>query len=232
MAPAARSSRRGPMGGDEGRPVKKKIRGSPALLYCFGGLAVLGVLALVVYFSKSSKMKEVKEVLKQREETFENNMSKAKSAFERAHNAGLLWVIGQEPGANPEEKTLDPKLREKLFGSFASDPNIYNVIMEWNYKDKKQKDRENKQFLYPDRLKVEKIDNQGREDNGLALTYGFAESRTIPVVIAEKRLRPKDGDTANSGGLIMVIVKAEKDHIFEKAQQAKARNAAAAEEKK
>jgi hypothetical protein len=66
----------------------------------------------------------------------------------------------------------------------------------------------------------------------LALTYGFAENRTIPVVIAEKRLRPTDGDAANTGGLIMVIVKAEKDHIFEKAQQAKARNAAASTEEK
>ena len=214
---------------DEGRPIKKKIRGSPALLYCFGGLALLGVLALVVYFSKSSKIKEVKEVIKQREEIFENNMSKAKSAFERAHNAGLLWVIGQEPGANPEDKTLEPKLREKLFGSFQSDSNIYNVIMEWNYKDKKQKDRENKQFLYPEKTKVEKIDNTGREEGGLILTYGFAENRTIPVVIAEKRLRAKEGDTANSGGLIMVIVKAEKDHIFEKAQQAKARNSTTSE---
>lgn len=210
MAPAAstRPSRR--LAAESGAPVKKRIRGvGKELMICFAVLSVLAVVAVVLGVIRSRQKRDAARIIKDREEAFEHNMKLGLETYQRAENAGLLFVMGKE-------QTPD----EKLFGPFKNDDKVYNIIFDRVYKDKKNNVKTEQKAMFVDRLKVESVEH-GREENGIRINYGLAENKTVPIVIARKPVKPAEGDSANLGGNITIIARAEPDEYFEKAKTAK-----------
>jgi hypothetical protein len=225
--PSGRSARGG-AAEQGGKPGKyKKRRGGPELIIAFGVISLLGISAAVLGVMRNKQKADVEGTIKTQQDIFDRNIKLASDSFERADQVGRLYVMGKEPNAVPDAKELDPAVKTKLFGSFQTDSNVYNVIYDWNYKDKKQKVKTRQEFLYPDRVRIEKMDH-GKEENGVRFNYGFADGKTTPIIIASKSVKPQEGDQANTGGMITVIVKAEKDNVFEKAMNAKPKEPAAA----
>jgi hypothetical protein len=63
---------------------------------------------------------------------------------------------------------------------------------------------------------------KAKEEGDIHLTYGFGDSaKNVPVIIASKSVKGAEGDTANTGGKITVIVKAENDYNFDAAKNYK-----------
>ena len=211
------------------KPIKKKVRGGPELLYAAGIIAVLGIIALVLGVMKNGKQKEVETLIHERQQALDDNMKLGKDAYRIAETAGMLYVMGKEEGIPAEKKdALPAKLDEKLFGSLRSDSKIYNVIYERNFKDKKNKEQTDQRALNPNRLTLNSIPEYGEVDHDVKVMYGFAENKTVNVVIASKSIPPEANDAANLGGIITVIVRANPDERFERALHPKAKEGDAA----
>jgi len=201
---------------------KRKVRGvGKELMICFGVIAVLAVAAVVLFFVQRSHNVIIIRKIEVLKEIFERNMKLGFDTYQRAENAGLLFVTGKD------DKATD----DKLFGAFKSDSKIYNVIFDRIYKDKKNQTKTEQRSMFKDRLRIESIESKGREENGVSANYGFAEDKTIPIVVAKKFIKPVQGDSANLGGAIMVIAKAESDDVFENAKKPRAAPAAPEKDK-
>ncbi|MCY3021826.1 MAG: hypothetical protein NTW87_22685 [Planctomycetota bacterium] len=213
-APAAgtRSSRRveaeGGRGGVGG--IKKRRRGGPELVIAFGVIALLGVVALVLNVVRTKEQRQVAGEIEVRERTYRENLELGANMYVKAEAAGMLFVMGKE------EKASD----DKLFGPFRNEEKIYNVIYDRNYKDRGKQTKNEQRAMFPDRLRVEKME-RGKEENSLRLNYAYADSKTVPLVIANKSIKAAEGDAANLGGSITVIVKAREDRYFEGGRKAK-----------
>ena len=184
----------------------KKVRSGPELLIAAAVLGGLGVLAVVMYFVKQNQVRDVESKLEQRVEVLNRNWKMAQEKFQTAYNTGLTFVMGKEEVSE-----------DILKAPFLGDDKIYNVIFIRNYKDNKNKDKTQVVTIDQGRMRIEKMGNPSKEDGDLKMNYALAEGRTLPIVVAERFIKPEKDDKANMGGTITIIVKAEKDHNFEKA---------------
>jgi hypothetical protein len=212
-ASAARAGRRsGAVRMDGGPPIKKKVRGvGKELMVSFGVIGLMAVAALVVYIVVSRSNREKTRWQEEQAKILESNMKLGFDSYQRAENAGLLFVMGKD------EKAAD----DKLFGPFRGDDKIYNVLYDRIYKDRRNKPMTEQKAMFADRRTGVGSIEKFKEENGVRVNYGFAENKTIPIVIARKMIKQTPGDNANLGGEITVIVKAATDHIFENAKKPK-----------
>lgn len=195
--------------------VKRRRKG-PELLIAFAVLAVMGVLAGVLYVTRNKQIRDVEQKKAAREETYENNMKLGMDMYMKAEECGVKFVIGKED----ESITGDEqKLRAKLFGRFQKDDKIYNVIYDRRYKDKKTKEKNDIKQLFADRTHLETIQARSKQDHDIRLNYVMAENRTFNCVMASKIIPPAPGDTVNQGGTITIIVKAQDDPTFQSARK-------------
>jgi hypothetical protein len=195
-----------------GAPVRKKVRGGGKELMIAGGvIGFLAILALVMYSKRSGEETERKKTQAEQEAIFNTNMQAGFRALLRAESVGSQYVVGKEADITPD----------KLFGPFRSDDKVYNVIYDRNFKGERQPGSEQK-AMFPERLKLGRMEQHCREDGGAKCCYGFVDG-TTPVVVATKPYKSAEGDTANLGGLITVIVKADNDRKFENARNPKAK---------
>jgi hypothetical protein len=219
VASAARSSRRAPVPvpPDEIRSTSGSVRGTAArglrkeILICFSVLGVLCIGTVILGVTRWQARKKVLIELERQQQIYENNLKRGFDAYQRAEAAGLLFVI-------KGEATSD----SALFDALKRDELIYNVVYDRNYKDRHNAVRSEQKAMAPDRHKVETIEKWSKDDLEVHCSYGFAEDRTMPVVIASKNIKSLNGDTANLGGKITVVVKAENDLKFENAKKPKA----------
>ncbi|HYG76314.1 MAG TPA: hypothetical protein VEK08_15015 [Planctomycetota bacterium] len=213
---SARISRRD-QGDGGGRPIKKKQRGGPELMIAGGVIALLGIVAAVIYVNKSKKINDVESGKREQQELFDNNMKLGFDYYMKAENSGLPYVLGREKDdiINDEQK-----LASRLFSQFQGDDKVYNVLFERRYKDKKAKEKTDQKFMFPDKNRIERVD-RGTEMNKVRVTYGFAENKSIPLVWAEKIIPSEQGDQANLGGKITVLVKATEDNVLRAAKERK-----------
>lgn len=220
MAPAAsaRSSRRD-AGAGIGKPKKQRGVGG-ALMVCFGALGFLGLVAGILFVTKSSEKKKVESIKNENLERYESNIKLGFDYFQKAETQGMLYCMGKENEALLGDKA---KLREKLFAPFVHDEKIYNVLYERRYKDKKAKEKPDQEFLYPERNRIDRTE-KGELKNEIRVVYGFAENKTIPLVVASKTIKPQEGDQANLNGSITVMVKAQEDNIFKTTREHKPQN--------
>ncbi|MCY3020419.1 MAG: hypothetical protein NTW87_15475 [Planctomycetota bacterium] len=202
--------------GYAGEPRRKKKRGGIELLIAFGAIALLGVIALTLYVIGEQKRRAAAGRAAAQEAILQRNMALAGGTYAQAESAGMLFVMGKDPGAT----------NETLFGPFRTNEAVWNVIYDRNYKEGRPPAlRTEQRAMFPDRLRFDKVEHT-REDNGVRLNYAFADNMATPVVIASKAIKGADGDTANPGGVITVVVKAENDDRFENAKRKKAEKAA------
>lgn len=180
------------------------------LLLCFGVLALMGIGAVVLGVIRSGQAKKVTDIKGERERIFNDNMKLGFDMYQKAETIGLLWVMGKD------DKATD----DKLFGPFKNDDKVYNIVYDRNYKDKKNASKMEQKAMFPDRLRVEKVEH-GKEDNGIRVSYGLADNKSLCIVLASKPIKPQEGDSANLGGMITIIAKAEQDDFFTKAKTAK-----------
>jgi hypothetical protein len=213
-AGAARSSRRA-AAAESGAPAsasvrRRKPRGGKEILIALGVIGALGVLALIMYMTKSSQLKEVGDIEKERKRIFEENMRRGEDAYVKAEAAGKLWAMGKDNNT------------DKLFAPFQGDSKVYNVIYDRNTKDKRGNSKAEQKAMDPAKLSIIKFDNKSKEGStGAQIQYGFGDNRTKPIVVASKAIAPEAGDQVNGGGRITVIVDAEWDDWLRKNKDAK-----------
>jgi len=197
-------------------------KGGPELMIAIGVIAVLGLSSVAIYVSKSGQKREADSIKAKRDEVLESNMKKAEEVYNRASNTGKKFVMGKEAA---DFDTV------KLFEPFKSDSNVYNVIYDRNYKDRRGKDKTDQKAMYPEKLRLEKMDFS-QERIGVRYNYGFAENKTIPIVIGSMLIPGEKDDAANMGGSITIITVAEEkgDFYFESARVARKPAVAAAPE--
>jgi hypothetical protein len=138
------------------------------------------------------------------------NFALAFDQFSKADAAGRLYVMGKEEADE-----------SKLLASFRGDEKIYNVIYERSLKEKRGANTTEQKALFPDRLLFHTMSTPFKEDQEVKMNYGLADGKATPIVIAKKFVKAAEGDQANLGGTITVVVRAEKDRNFTKAQEAK-----------
>jgi len=200
-----RSERAGGVGG------KKKVRGGPELIIAGGVLGLLAIACGAFYVMRTNEKKQVLGELEKRVEILNKNWKKGEEAFARADTAGRLYVMGKEEFS--PDKQLAP---------FKGDADIWNVIYEKRYKDKKAADKTEVKAVDDTRMKLYPMNSPAKAEGDFSMTYGFADAeKKMPVVIASKNIKGPEGDTANLGGKITVVVKAEEDHNFENARNYK-----------
>jgi len=203
---------------ESGRPAGVNIGrraayvGKPLLL-CFAILGVMAVTAGVLYVIRSRQTRDIKRIQTEEQEIFERNMALGFDKYRTARNAGLLFVMGKD-------KAEGQALEDKLFGPFRNDDKVYNVIYDRNFKDRRNLQQTEQKAMFRDRLRVDSIEH-GKEDSGVRVIYGFAENKTVTIVISREPIKAETGDNANLGGMITVIAKAESDKFFDKAKQPK-----------
>ena len=189
----------------------KKVRGvGGPLMMCFGILGFMGLVAGILFVTKSSEKKKVEALKTAEEEKYENNIKLGFEYYQKAETQGLLYCMGKENEALLGDKA---KMREKLFAPFVGDDKVYNVLYERRFKDKKAKEKPEQEFLFPERNRIDRTE-KGEMKNEIRVVYGFADNKTIPLVVASKNIKPQEGDQANLNGQITIMVKAEEDHIF------------------
>jgi hypothetical protein len=189
--------------------VRKKVRGSgKELLYCFGGLAAVGVILFVLYNQRKQEQQQAEEHREAQEKIFKLNLQRGFATCKLAETAGFNFL-------STGEKTEDAQ----LFGPFKNDDRIYNVVYERNYKGERQPFLSEQKAMYPGRLWLLQMHELSGQDAGVTCCYGFAENKAVPVVVAKKVVRSKEGDEVNLGGMVTVMVKADNDERFERARQ-------------
>ena len=212
VAPAgrgsAKSQRNERAGGGGGG--KKKVRGGPELLIAAGVLGLLAVVCIAFYVMRTNERQAAESELEKRISVETRNWKKALESFDKAYNAGQQYIVGKEEFS--PEKHQNP---------FKADPEIINVIYEKNYKDKKAANKTDVKSVDETRLTLYPM-NKSKEEGDIRLSYGFADSaKNIPVIIATRSIKGPEGDQANLGGKITVVIKAENDHNFDNARNIK-----------
>jgi len=189
---------------------KKKTRGGPELIIAAGVIGVLAVACIIFYVMRTNERKQVHGEIEKRDEIEKRNWKKALGAIDKAYAAGQQFVVGKEEFAPEKHKA-----------PFSSDADFVNVIYEKNYKDKKAANKTDQKSMDETRLTLYPI-NKVKDEGEIRMSYGFADSaKNIPVIIASKPVKGTEGDQANLGGKITVVVKAENDFNFDNAKNYK-----------
>lgn len=193
--------------------VKKKKPPMPVKELIVAGAVVvlLAVAAIAVYVVKSSERAKINKDKEEQKNIFESNVKLGKDAMDKAIKAGTLYMVGKA------EAGFDEK---SLFAPFKDDPKVFNVAYDRTTKDRRQNDisTSKKMFEDSDHYNVVKLNNTKEFPPDLVVSYGWAQGKTIPVVVATKVIKPNQGDVVNLGGVITVVVKAEEDDFFKKAR--------------
>jgi hypothetical protein len=182
------------------KPRKKSSGGGTELAICLGVIVVLIVAVIFFWMKRDSEFKQYKQEVRLKKKARETNVSRAYKAWQQAYQTGKSFVMGRAPDAKPDE----------LLGPLRSNPDIYNVIFDRSYKDKRNKQAEQQVALDTSRLRVMRYGAATVRD-GIAMYYGMAEGETLPIMLAEKFIEAEKGDKKNLGGKITVIVKAERE---------------------
>lgn len=206
-APGQSSRMSGRSGGVGG---KKKARGGPELMIAAGIIVVLGVTAAGLYVMRKNEHADVIRKLEEAVRVEKENFALAFDMFSKADAAGRLFVMGKEEADEG-----------KLLASFRGDEKIYNVIYERSLKEKRGANKTEQKALHSDRLLFHTMSNPFKEDQDVKMNYGLADGKATPIVIAKKFIKSAEGDQANLGGTITVVVRAKTDRSFANAQTAK-----------
>ena len=205
---SASSSKRGAVA-----PIKKKKPPMPVKELIIAGVAVvlLAGTAITVYVVKNSERAKVNKDKDEQKNIFESNVKLGKDAMDKAIKVGTLYMVGKV------EAGFDEK---SLFAPFKDDPKIFNVAYDRTTKDRRQQDVSTSKKMYEDsdHYNVVKLNNTKEFSPDLVVSYGWAQGKTIPVVVATKVVKPNQGDLVNLGGVITVVVKADEDDFFKKAR--------------
>jgi len=216
-APARASARKSAGGigrtrGEDGGK-KKKVRpmGGKELLLAAAGIAILAGIVMFLAFRNSSRQKAANDAVTAAAEAEKNNYDAAEKTFNLAFEKGHNLLFGKEEFNEA-----------KHFGGFRSDNNVYNVIYERRFKDKKGNEKPQQNAMYPDKLSLMKTE-YGTEREGIRINYALADGKATNVVIATKNLKPPEGDTLTVSASLTIIVKAPvEDPKFDKARNVQA----------
>lgn len=184
----------------KGRARKKGGGGGTELAICLGVIVILIVAVIFFWMKRDTEFRQYKQAKRQLRKAREENVNRAYRAWQNAYQVGRAFVTGEQPDAKPED----------LLGPFQGKENIYNVIFDRQYKDKKNKPAEQQIAMDKSRLRVMRYGSPTTKDK-ITMYYGMAEGETLPIMLAEKFISAQEGDKKNMGGKITVIVKAEKE---------------------
>lgn len=185
--------------------------GGKELMIAAGVLAVLAGGVIFKSMQNSSKQKAVTQAIEAKAEAERMNYDAAEKVWRLAEEKGHDLLFGKEEFNEA-----------KHFGAFRSDPNVYNVVYERRFKDKKGNEKPQQNALYADKLSLVKTD-YGTERDGLRINYALADGKATNVIIAVKNMKIPEGDTLTVSAQLTVIVKAPaEDDKFNKARNAQA----------
>ncbi|MCZ7649307.1 MAG: hypothetical protein M5U26_29295 [Planctomycetota bacterium] len=201
---SARASARGSQRGaaEEPKPKGRKRGGGGGgteLAICLGILVVLLVTCGVMWSYRNNERSEFERETRAKKAAQEANEDKAYQAFNRALSVGASFIKGENANMTDDE----------LFASFRSDPDVYNVIFNRMYKDKRNKDQTDQRTMDKSRLRIKQFGGGSIKD-GISISRGKAENDTMDIMIATKRVNAEEGNKANLGGDILIMVKAVK----------------------
>lgn len=207
------------------RSSQRSKRTGPELLIAGGVIAALTVIAGILYVVRQGQQRESDALKGEQNSELLANLTVTKEVLTKAHETGLLWVLGK----NPDK---EDKAEEILFAPFKADPNVYNIIYERFSVDKRFQPQNVKIPMYKDRKTEGKFDIAGtrmeripqfKADSDTTYKYALAESKTVMLVSAIKSIKGEPDNKINTGGTIEVIIRAknDKDDLFSNALKPK-----------
>lgn len=197
-------SARGGVGGDpkdkKAKAPKRSRGGGTELAIGLGVLTLLIVVCVVLYVQRNQEKRDFDAETKATNRAKEENIDNAMAAFRQAEAVGMAFVTSKNEKATEDE----------LFAPFRSSSNVYNVVYNRQYKDKKRAVQTDQHALHKERLTSVGIGGTLAMKEGVAINLGKAEGNSIDIVIARKSYSPDKDDKSNNGGEILVIINAVK----------------------
>jgi hypothetical protein len=205
-------------------PARRGVAGPPRkqaplpikeMMIAGGGILLIIAICLVIYVVKNGEQRDAKAKIKQQNDLYEANIELGRSELARAEKVGTLFIVGEE--------TVPEKDRTKLFGPFEGNKQIFNVIYDRGYMDKKSRNAEAKHDVRmlnddPERYKFAML-SKGVDEGKLNISYILVNNGKTPAIKAKKVIPGKPNDPANAGGQIEVWVLAQQDDYFERAMK-------------
>lgn len=188
--------------GKKGQSIRKSGGTGGGKELMIGGIVivVLCVAVGIMYVQKNGEIRSAEEAKRLANKATEDNLDRAKTAFRDAERAGMAFVTSKN------EKATD----EELFGSLKSNEVVYNVVYNRNYTDKRRSSQTEQRAMYKERLTSVGIGSSLGTPDGIQINTGKADNGSLDIVIARKNYTADKDDKTNSGGEILVIVKAVK----------------------
>lgn len=184
----------------KGKPRRGGKGGGTELAIGLGVLTLLIVVCVVLYVQRNQEKRDFDNEVRQSNRAKEENIDNAMAAFRQAEGVGMAFVTSKNEKATEDE----------LFAPFRSNENVYNVVYNRQFKDKKRAVQTDQHALHKERLTSVGIGGTLATKEGVSINMGKAEGNSIDIVIARKGYLPDKDDKSNNGGEILVIIKAVK----------------------
>ncbi|MBI3830731.1 MAG: hypothetical protein HY291_14515 [Planctomycetes bacterium] len=188
--------------GKKGQSMRKAGGTGGGKELMIGGIVivVLCVAVGIMYVQKNTEIRDATEAKRLANKATEDNIDRAKTAFRDAERAGMAFVTSKN------EKATD----EELFGSLKGNDTVYNVVFNRNYTDKRRSNQTEQRPMFKERMTPLGIGTSLGTPDGIQINKGTADNGSTEIVIARKNYMADKDDKTNSGGEILVIVKAVK----------------------
>lgn len=163
-----------------------------------GVIALMVVGAIVVYSNNNAKIRDAKATEERMKKAREDNEATGLKYMQAALEAGAPYIRGEAPEAK----------EETLFGSLRGQPDVYNVIFERSYKDRRNKSQTEQKKMNGNTSYNQTSQDWKKED--ITMHTGTS-SDGQPLVVSKRQVAAKEGDKANLGGWVIVMVKGIKE---------------------
>lgn len=196
---SGRASQRGEAEISGRRSTRRGGKGDGMVIgIALGVIALMIVGAIVVYSNNKSKIQQADDTKRRIEKAREENEMRGLKYMQRALEAGAAYIRGETPEATDDA----------LFGSLRGEADIYNVIFERNYKDRRNKSQTEQKKMNGNTSYNQTSQDWKKED----ITVHTGTASDGQALVVSKRMVPaKEGDKANLGGWVIVMVKGIKE---------------------
>lgn len=194
-----RASQRGEADPSGRRSTRKTNKGDGMVIgIALGVIALMVVGAIVVYSNNKAKLRDAKTTEERIKKAREDNEAAGLKYMQVALEAGAPYIRGETPDAK----------EDALFGTLRGQPDIYNVIFERSYKDRRNKSQTEQKKMNGNTSYNQTSQDWKKED--ITIHTGTS-SDGQPLVVSKRQVPAKEGDKANMGGWVIVMVKGTKE---------------------
>lgn len=196
---SGRTSQRGDAETSGRRSTRRSNKGDGMVIgIALGVIALMVVGAIVVYSNNNSKIRDAKATEERIKKAREDNEAAGLKYMQLALEAGAPYIRGDMPDAK----------EDALFGALRGQPDIYNVIFERSYKDRRNKSQTEQKKMNGNTSYNQTCQDWKKED--ITIHTGTSSDGQA-LVVSKRQVAAKEGDKANLGGWVIVMVKGIKE---------------------